>query len=298
MFKGDVLEVKKRDIDLSEYTKRSAFEGDYETLIRKDTLIKIDGKPAILYMKLNDWDFEPLRNCLMGIKYDSTTRSSGLKTTSRVFGYQPRIPMRRDFCTKTSLAHDTPEKNALVCEYGHQIVPLYRQAFPEIFEEHNAWVEEKVLSEWKINQTPFTSGIINKNNPLKYHFDAGNIKDVCSCMLAMKRSSGGGYLSFPELGLGFEIADKSLTIFDGQSLLHGVTPIRKLSENAHRYTIVYYTLHQMWKCEPLTEEIARIRKVKTQRELRRTSLAGSGELPTEAELHVTQHGVEEGKSEE
>lgn len=291
----DILEVTKKNIDLEDFVKRSAQETDYTQLIRNDTLIKIDGKPAILYKKMVDWDFEPLRSCLTGIKYDTTTRSSGLKTTSRVFGYQPRIPMRRDFCTKTSLAYEQAAKNDLICQYGEQITEIYREAFPHVFEEHSTWVEQKVKEEWKIKETPFTSGIINKNNPLKYHFDAGNIKDVCSCMLALKRSSGGGYLSFPELGVGFEIADKSLTIFDGQSLLHGVTPIRKLAEDAHRFTVVYYTLHQMWKCEELNEEIARIRKVKTERELRRVSTQEIGEEPTEAELHVTQHGIEEGK---
>lgn len=285
-----VINTQKKEIDLKEYVKRSAQESDYVELITEDALIQIDGKPAILYKKL-DWDFEPLRRCLMGVRYDNTTRSSGLKTTSRVFGHQPRIPMRRDFCTKTSLATDNPEKNQMVCDYGERIVPIYHEAFPEVFEKHDKWVDEKILEEWKIKETPFTSGIINKNNPLKYHFDAGNIKEVCSCMLALKKSSGGGYLSFPELGVALEIADRTLSVFDGQSLLHGVTPIRKLADNAHRFTVVYYTLHQMWKCEPLTQEIARIRQVKSEREKRRAG------IPTEAELQVTQHGIEEGEVE-
>lgn len=281
-----ILDAKKTDIDLKEYVKRSAQESDYKTLITEDTLIRIDGKPAILYMRLG-WDFEPLKNIVRSIKYDTGVRALGLKSTSRVFGYQPRIALRRDFCTATTLAHKTPTKNRVVCDYGKEIVPIYREHFPEIFDSHTKWVGNKIKDEWKIQETPFTSGIINKNNPLKYHFDAGNIKNVCSCMLALKRSCGGGFLSLPELGLGLEIADRSLTIFDGQALLHGVTPIKKLADNSERYTIVYYTLHQMWKCETVTEELARIRKLKMERERKRAG------LPTEAELQVTQHGVEE-----
>jgi|688.fasta_scaffold309677_2 hypothetical protein len=281
-----ILDVTKSAIDLKEYVKRSAQESDYKTLITEDTLIRIDGRPAILYKRL-DVDLEPLRQTLRTIKYDTGARALGLKSTSRVFGYQPRIALRRDFCTATTLAHKTPSKNRVVCDYGKQIVGIYQEYFPDVFDSHNKWVTSKIKNEWKMQETPFTSGIINKNNPLKYHFDAGNIKHVCSCMLALKRSCGGGFLSLPEIGVGLEIADQSLTIFDGQSLLHGVTPIKKLADNSERYTIVYYTLHQMWKCETVTEELARIRKLKMERERKRAG------IPTEAELKVTQHGVEE-----
>lgn len=281
-----ILDVSKSAIDLKEYVKRSAQESDYKTLITEDTLIRIDGRPAILYKRF-DADLEPLRQTLRTIKYDTGARALGLVSTSRVFGYQPRIALRRDFCTATTLAHKTPSKNKQVCDIGKHIVPTYREYFPEVFESHTKWVGEKIKNEWQISDTPFTSGIINKNNPLKYHFDAGNIKNVCSCMIALKRSCGGGFLSLPELGVGLEIADKSLTIFDGQSILHGVTPIKKLADNTERYTVVYYTLHQMWKCETITEELARIRRVKMDRERKRAG------LPTEAELQVTQHGVEE-----
>lgn len=260
-----------KNIDVKEYVKRSAQAEDIKRLISEDTLISVGGKPVILYKKL-DWDFEPLRKCLLEIKYDISTRSSGLKTTSKVFGYQPRIPMRRDFCTKTSLAHQAPKKNKLICEYGERVKEEYKKYFPVTFTDHSKWTEDNIREEWKIEKTPFTSGIVNKNNPLKYHFDAGNIENVCSCMLALKHSTSGGYLSLPELGIGLEIADKSLTIFDGQSWLHGVTPIKKLSENAHRFTVVYYTLQQMWKCEPLTDELARIRAVKSERERKRAGI--------------------------
>jgi hypothetical protein len=282
------LQLEPLAIDLKEYVKRSALETDYTNLIKEDTLVCVSGKPAILYKKL-DWDFQQLRQVVRSVEYQTTTRSSGLKTTSRVFGYQPRIPMRRDFCTATTLLQNQHSASEIIAEYGERIALIYREFFPDIFSHHKDWTDSKVRDEWKIKNTPFTSGIINKNNPLKYHFDAGNIKGVCSCMIGLKRSVAGGYLSVPELGLGFEISDQSLTIFDGQSLLHGVTPIQKMSGDAYRFTMVYYALHQMWKCEPLTEELARIREVKTNRERRRAGIV------EEAELQVTQHGVEEGK---
>jgi len=73
----------------------------------------------------------------------------------------------------------------------------------------------------------------------------------------------------PEFGLKFEISDGSLLIFNGQEILHGVSPIKKMSADAYRYTVVYYTMQQMWKCLPMPEEIKRIRQVKTAREQKR-----------------------------
>ena len=48
-----------------------------------------------------------------------------------------------------------------------------------------------VRPEWRIPGTIFTSGIINKNNPLRYHRDAGNFPRLWSCMYAIAADCGG-----------------------------------------------------------------------------------------------------------
>lgn len=58
-------------------------------------------------------------------------------------------------------------------------------------------------------------------------------------------------------------------MFDGQGLLHGVTPIFKKTARAVRYSIVYYSMRQMWNCLPITDELIRIRKKKAERETKR-----------------------------
>lgn len=263
-----IIEVQRTGIDYKDYVKRSALETDYKTLITDDCVIVLDGKPIILYKKV-DFETQLLADTLNQVKYQTTTRTSGLQTTSRVFGYQPRIPLRRDFCSSTSLAHESPKLNEIVCDYGRKLLEPYEQGFPETYKQHLQETNEKIRASWVIDKTPFTSGIINKNNPLKYHFDAGNFKDVCSCMLCLKNDVSGGYLSCPEIDIGFKLDNGTCLIFDGQGLLHGVTPITKLSPQAYRYTVVYYTLLQMWKCGELTQEIARIRNIKSERERKR-----------------------------
>lgn len=85
-------------------------------------------------------------------------------------------------------------------------------------------------------------------------------------MIVFKDDVEGGYLSVPEYDIGFELKNNSILLFDGQSILHGVTPIYFKSQNGHRFSIVYYSLKQMWKCLEITEEIAWARKRKTERE--------------------------------
>jgi hypothetical protein len=272
---GKVLTVSERVIepkplDLASWCKRSATDQDYSELISENTLIRLpNGQPLILYVRLGGlFDFAKLKATLSAMRYDTSERSAGLKTTSRVFGYQPRITLRRDFCTATSLAAQDQAANEMLCQFGREVSPIYERYFPSRAAEHNAQAA-KVLPEWRIPGTMFTSGIVNKNNPLKYHFDAGNFRSVCSCMLGFKTRISGGHLVMPALGIALEIADESLSVFDGAETLHGVTPIVKHGPASTRFTVVYYGLRDMWKCEPLTAEIARIRTIRTARERKR-----------------------------
>ena len=115
----------------------------------------------------------------------------------------------------------------------------------------------------------FTSGIVNKNNQLNYHYDSGNFRGVYSNMLVFKGDVSGGHLVIPEINISLEVADNSITIFDGQDLLHGVSPIKYLHKESYRYSIVYYSLERMWQCMEVGEEIDRIRKKKMEREIKR-----------------------------
>ena len=129
----------------------------------------------------------------------------------------------------------------------------------ELYQEHLATTHENIVDDFSLPDVPFTSGIINDNNPLCYHFDSGNFKNVWSAMIVLKHKTSGGYLAMPEYDLMCEVANHSIFFFDGQSILHGVTPIKKLASDSRRFSLVYYSLQSMWNCQPLREEIARAR---------------------------------------
>lgn len=264
------IEIQRKEIDFKEYIKRSAKEEDYKTLVTEDCLITENGEPKILYIKLDKNKTKYLRQACKNIRYEKSERTTGLKTQSRIFGYSPRNTIRKDFCSSTSMAVEHPLEHTVICDFGKYIAGLYKEYFPQIYNKHKDLVTENNLDEWKIPQTPFTSGIVNKNNPLKYHFDAGNISDVLSNMIVFKKNMKGGYLACPEFDIAFECADNTAVLFDGQKILHGVTPLNK-KESSYRYSVVYYSLKQMWNCLPLSEEVLRAREVRNKRETKRAS---------------------------
>ncbi len=264
------LHLSKKPLNFKEYVKRSALEGDVSTVITEDTLVYCEGKPVILYARLQT-DLSQLLASVQKIKYEKNKRTTGLVTESAIFGYNPRNVIRKDFCSATGMAYNSPADHAIIAGFGVELTKLYQEFFPETYETHSGFVDEKISPDWKIKDTPFTSGIVNRNNPLKYHFDSGNVKNVLSNMVVLKKDVQGGGLACPEFDLLFECANNTVMLFDGQQILHGVTPIRKTSPNAFRYSVVYYTLLQMWQCLPIGEEIARIRKIHTQRERNRAA---------------------------
>lgn len=274
----------RKKIDFTKYARKSVLDSDYSKVIKENCIIKEKGKPVLVYLVLNDFSEREIVHELKRLGYNRMNRSRGLISISRTFGYMPRVTMKRDFCTASSLAFENKKAHDMVCNLGGHINKYYKKYCGSMFEFHNE--KSKVIKdEWKIEDTPFSSGIINKNNALKYHFDAGNIKGVYSNMVCFKKNCEGGYLVLPEFDIALEVANRSIVFFDGQDILHGVSPFRLTTMNGYRYTIVYYTLQQMWKCQEITEEIARIKNRKTEREFNRLKMMkGDEELKEKSGL--------------
>lgn len=266
------LEVYKKRIDLESFRAREAMREDCSKLISEECRVLENGELKIVYAYVEP-AMPTLVKALQTISYDSNYRSGGLPTTSRIFGYSPRSTLRKDFCAVTSLAQEFPSAHAEICKGAKMVSDFYVKHNPLLYEEHFTIAQQKVLPGWHLEHTPFTSGIANKDNQLRYHFDTGNFKNVWSGMLVFKKDIQGGHLSVPEYDLCFELKDHSILLFDGQGLLHGVTPFKKFGPNAYRYSIVYYSLRQMWNCLSPDKELMRIRHLKTQREYRRAGIS-------------------------
>lgn len=264
------ITLNKKPIAYKDFVRRSALESDYDTLITEDCVLVEDGKIRAIYLKVPGISDE-IVPYLKALRYDETTRTSGLKTRSRIFGFMPRIVMRSDYCRVANIASESPKASHALEVLAQKINELYRFWNPILHAKHLE-LAKKVRGDYLIPGTLFTSGIINKNNFLKYHFDAGNFRKVASVMVGVKSHVTGGHLAMPEYGVALEIAHDSVTIFDGQDILHGVTPFQLQHRDGYRYTIVYYSLAKMWNCGALKDELARIRQVKLERELKRAGI--------------------------
>lgn len=252
-----VFHLRRRAIELSQYKGRGAQDNDFTTLITEPTTVYDEEEQAVtmVYLAPIAEDMRVLVDVLRHISIPNGARPGGMRTRSRVIGYQPRLAIHQDYCAAASLAAEDPQAHAIVCTYAAVVSRYYARYGPTVY-AHHAQEAAKVLPDWTLEGTAFTSGIVNRDNPLPYHFDSGNFTGVWSNMLGFKRGVTGDHLSVPEYDLGFEVADKSLLMFDGQGLLHGVTPFRR-RRGGHRFTIVYYSSASMWRCLPPGEEAKR-----------------------------------------
>lgn len=261
------IELEPHKINLEDFKRRNAAHEDYPVLIKESFVAYLGTEQKIAY-KILDWETQDMIQSLQTMKYATSNRVDGMPSTSAIFGYMPRRIPYHDYCRATAMVHEYPSQHQMICEYAKKIAAEYKILAPDDFAIHEETIRE-VKPNWKIEGTPFTSGIINKDNQLWYHFDAGNFKKAKSCMISFKHRVQGGHLSIPDYGIGIEIANNSLLIFDGATTLHGVTPIYKEDPSAYRFSAVFYSLQQMWKCMTPGEELTRIRKLKTQREFKR-----------------------------
>lgn len=265
-----LLEASLKQTDVKSMKKTSASDADFSELITEDCTVSLNGEIKIVYLtNLKSPAMQATRRAVQTIKTIPETRTGGLSTNSRIFGYAPRNPLRNHACRATSMAREYPGEHNAICSAAPYVNEIYAKYFPARHDLHAKKLKE-LSPEWHIANSVFTSGIVNSNNPLQYHFDAGNINHVCSAMLGFRHKTKGGHLSCPEFDIGFQIADNSLILFDGQSILHGVTPIIKTTKDSFRYTIVYYSLKQMWSCDTFENEVDRLRKIRTAIEIKRS----------------------------
>lgn len=216
------------------------------------------GSP-IYYGKL-DADTNDLVSVFESLEFGkSSARQSGLTQQSIYTNYSPRTNGRNNFCAASLFSSEHPEYQRLLNQYAVMMDEKYKNLFPEHYGWHTQLIgpdgANAILPNYKIGDTVFTSGIINKNSSLGCHKDSKNIPKALSAMLAVKRSVRGGYLILPEYDIAFPMEDNTILLFDGGEIMHGVSPIDFIGSNAYRYSVVFYTQKDMKNCLTPEDEI-------------------------------------------
>ena len=198
-----VYKLKKRDINLRDYVKRTALENDADVLIDHDAVVvdKDTGEVRVIYKLLpSSQVHKEAFRLLETLKFAGGNRIGGLKNPgqTKIFGHVPRNRLKTvdQACRISRLALQQPEIHAKLIEYAKVISDVYRDNDPDRFTRHQE-LTKKVNNNYVIPGTLFTSGIVNKNNPLKYHYDSGNFTSVASAMIAFRHDVDGGHLCLP-----------------------------------------------------------------------------------------------------
>lgn len=292
-----VLIARRRTIDLNDYKKpvqaavkvpdsvkgktlmgwRNGTVQDVSRLLMGNWLVvdEEEDRVVIAYL-VAPIDTDELVDELRRVKWTVSDRNDGTPSRARTAGWLERHHARpgREGCSLSRLHRDHPAAGNAVVHYAPIVEQWYGSLNPDLYARHRE-LTEKVLPDYRLGDSLFTSAIVNRDNVLPYHHDAGNFKGVWSMMLGMKHDVGedhdgnAGYLSIPEYDLALGVEDKSISAFDGQVALHGVTPFRKLSAESYRFTIVYYSKVGMWQCLPPDAELKEARKRRHEKEVRR-----------------------------
>lgn len=274
----EVRRVTRRDIDPAAFKgRRPSLDDAPEPVPLGTVLVDGDDGDRVLaaYLPFDPVEGVALRRLASSVRVPVQDRTGGLKVRSLTFGSIPRLEVRsRDACTAAGLNRDHPELYRLLATQAAPLEALYEQLAPGVFDAHASKAEDKIGQAWRLpGSRAFTGGVLNRDSNLGYHFDAGNFTDVFSAMIGLRRAMDGGALVLPEFGLHFPVADGSVSYFDGQGLLHGVTDLIPRSiRAAWRVTIVYYSTARLWACLPPTDELARATAIKTQRAKARAGL--------------------------
>jgi hypothetical protein len=278
------FELKSRPYDLAALQRQIAKETDAEKWCTEPGVYHVDGRPAIIYGRLPTHSSDRTLWAVSSIPFTQEKRTvaggnikSGVRiATSKkdglgkscIFGFRPPIAYNPFGAIPgpTALTKSYPAQYEELCRLGRSLQEEYRAGAPGEFARHEAMLRD-VIPEYIIPGTIFTSGIVNQNNALKYHFDKGNFEGVMSCMAVFRSLTGGGHLVIPELGAGFTLDDHSYLLFDGQRYLHGVTPIHRMNKRSYRYSVVFYSLRAMARCETQEKELraARLKRVEIER---------------------------------
>lgn len=209
-------------------------------------------------------DLAAYRIAVTGITfYNKIGRTSGIRTNSAAFGSLARAGhMKRNACSSCALAREQPIFHAMIADAA----PLLWATLCDISTEARDATQApfaEVLPEWRMGNSPYTSGVLNRTAALAYHLDRNNFDGAWSVMPSLRRFIRGGHLSVPEYGVVLPCNDGDVLGFPGSKVVHGVTPLAVDHAGGARHTIVYYPVRNMRNCLEPAAELARAQQTRT-----------------------------------
>lgn len=205
------------------------------------------------------------RQALRTYPRSTMLRMAGTRNEAGSFGYVARsVVFKRNGCRTCGGATANAAGAAAHATICGAAGPLFEQ-LERVLPERAADLEraQVIRADWRIGG-PWTSGVVNFDSPLPYHYDGNNLP-CWSAMPVVRRGVRGGHLHIPAYDLVVECRDGDVVFFPGYELMHGVTPLRRKGDG-YRISAVYYTVAAMRHCGPPDEELDRGRRQRSERE--------------------------------
>lgn len=209
---------------------------------------KIDG---LTIGEINGNRFKPL-------KKDGTLSNSpkAKQVNSGIIGYSDRYA-RIPYCRTTEFTYKHFEQYKKSLPYIRYISNLFKKYVPERWnKQKEQW--DLTNDDFKIKDTVFTTVTVNKNFRTASHYDAGDLEEGFGNLAVLQTGDyTGGYTVMPKYGIGLNVKNFDLALFDVHEL-HGNTEI-KSKGLYERISIVCYFRKKMIECGSAKEELERIK---------------------------------------
>lgn len=278
--RGDVASIRRVTLSRKapeQTSKTFATAPPPDALIIDGDAIIIDdetSRPVAVQLEWDPYRVDALARSLRNVRWDDSKpaprgsgRLSGIRNPHVTFGFSPPVPLRRRYsCRTCSFDLRYPDIRASLGETAVAAAALFATVAPHAYEHTRQAVEESIAPCWRIaHGAPWTSGIINRTVALPYHRDSGNIQGSWSLMLTARRHCDGGFLHLADYDAWLTLPNGSLSIFDGQSVLHGVSPFTIKRPDGYRYTAVFYSKAALHECaDSIADEPARAARAATE----------------------------------
>lgn len=139
---------------------------------------------------------------------------------------------------------DSPEKYEKTIPLLNEINKLYKKITPTYFKKQN---EKAKQTYFRIGNTAFTTVTTNINFRTTIHRDKGDDEEGFGNLIVFEKQGKytGGETCFPQYGLGVDVREGDFLLMDVHEP-HGNLPIKKLTKDAERMSIVCYLRKGVW----------------------------------------------------
>lgn len=234
------------------YTK----DGKLLLKFRKNTLN--DKHVDDFYNNVNDFahNWSSNRGSTSGAKKGNKNIADNPHIMTNIFGYFDTWSPRQKFVFNKlnfkpqvnvrmcKFNMDSPEKYEKTIPLLDQISQLYKKLAPSFFKKQNNKAKQ---THFRIGNTAFTTVTTNVNFRTTVHRDKGDDDEGLGNLVVFEKQGKytGGETCFPQYGIGVDVREGDFLMMDVHEP-HGNLPIKKLTKDAERMSIVCYLRRGVW----------------------------------------------------